>query len=211
VDFVGTGVVPFGARTLAPISNEERFVSVVRTQQWVGDTVDRGVAFAAGETNAEDLWEKLERRAEVFFEGLWRAGALQGARVEESYFVAVGRTTTSQADLNRGVVTLTWGLAYIRPAEFFVSRVPVDAFVADRQFPDVAEGMKLRWEDGRLQVGYRTVRGFRFSDEVSNTLGNGTWIRVTPEAVGDGTSRSFELPGGSGRQFHRVRAVRMTP
>ena len=51
---------------------------------------------------------------------LFRQGAFQGRTPPEAYFVKCDRATTSQDDIDRGVVHIMVGFAPLRPAEFIV-------------------------------------------------------------------------------------------
>ena len=52
--------------------------------------------------------------------GLFRSGALEGVTTSEAYFVQCGAETTTQADLDSGVVNILVGFAPLRAAEFIV-------------------------------------------------------------------------------------------
>jgi phage tail sheath protein FI len=52
--------------------------------------------------------------------GLFRQGAFQGSSPREAYLVKCDRETTTQDDINRGVVNILVGFAPLKPAEFVV-------------------------------------------------------------------------------------------
>ena len=52
--------------------------------------------------------------------GLFRQGAFQGATPDKAFFVKCGRDTTSQADIEAGIVSIVIGFAPLKPAEFVV-------------------------------------------------------------------------------------------
>ena len=58
-----------------------------------------------------------------YLTNLWRVGALQGAKPEHAFYVAVGlNQTMTQDDILNGLLIVEIGLAVVRPAEFIVLR-----------------------------------------------------------------------------------------
>jgi hypothetical protein len=53
-------------------------------------------------------------------QGLFRQGAFQGSTPREAYFVKCDSETTTQADIDRGIVNIIVGFAPLKPAEFVV-------------------------------------------------------------------------------------------
>ena len=72
------------------------------------------------EPNDEPLWSQLRLNIGVFMHGLFRQGAFQGQSPSEAYFVKCDKTTTTQADIDRGIVNVWVGFAPLKPAEFVV-------------------------------------------------------------------------------------------
>ena len=54
---------------------------------------------------------------------LFRQGAFQGQRAREAYFVKVDSETTTQNDINLGIVNVVVGFAPLKPAEFVVLQI----------------------------------------------------------------------------------------
>ena len=54
---------------------------------------------------------------------LFRAGAFQGVTAKDAYFVRCDRSTTTQADIDRGVVNMVIGFAALKPAEFVIIQI----------------------------------------------------------------------------------------
>ena len=54
---------------------------------------------------------------------LFRQGAFQGTSASEAYFVKCDSDTTTQDDINRGVVNVVVGFAPLKPAEFVVIKL----------------------------------------------------------------------------------------
>jgi len=50
--------------------------------------------------------------------GLFKQGALQGATAAEAFFVQCDAQTTTQADIDQGIVNIVVGFAPLKPAEF---------------------------------------------------------------------------------------------
>lgn len=51
---------------------------------------------------------------------LFRKGAFQGKTPRDAYFVKCDRETTTQNDINLGIVNIVVGFAPLKPAEFVV-------------------------------------------------------------------------------------------
>lgn len=62
-------------------------------------------------------------RGGQFLERVFQGGAFAGRTAAESYFVRCGLDTTTQRDIENGVVNVEVGFAPLRPAEFVVSRI----------------------------------------------------------------------------------------
>jgi uncharacterized protein len=115
--FPTVGPVVWGARTLRGadlLSDEYKYVPVRRLGLYIEESLYRGTKFAVFEPNDETLWSKLRLSAGAFMTDLVRQGACYG------HYVACDRTTTTQADIDRGVVNIQVGFAPVKPAEFVV-------------------------------------------------------------------------------------------
>lgn len=119
------GAVIWGARTLATKANPEwRYVPVRRTAIYIEQSIYNGIQWAVFEPNDHPLWGALRSNIGSFMNGLFRAGAFQGATAKEAYFVrcALGDTMT-QGDIDRGQVIVIVGFAPLKPAEFVIVRI----------------------------------------------------------------------------------------
>ncbi len=123
-EFAGKGTLIWGARTLAGNDNEFRYVSVRRLLGMIEKSLRDGLAGVVFEPNDERTWRRAQASAENFLTGLWREGALAGAKPEHAFYVSVGlgRTMTAQDNLE-GRLIMEIGLAAVRPAEFIVLRL----------------------------------------------------------------------------------------
>jgi phage tail sheath protein FI len=54
---------------------------------------------------------------------LFQQGVSQGSAPPQAYLVRCGSDTTTQADIDRGVVNIGVGFAPLRPAEFVFIRI----------------------------------------------------------------------------------------
>jgi phage tail sheath protein FI len=79
------------------------------------------------EPNDENLWAQVRLDVSSFLHTAWRAGAFQGRKPEEGYFVKCDRTTMTQDDIDNGRMIVMIGIAPVRPAEFVIFRIGVAA------------------------------------------------------------------------------------
>lgn len=54
---------------------------------------------------------------------LFRQGAFKGTKSSDAYFVLCDSTTTTQNDINLGIVNVRVGFAPLKPAEFVVCTI----------------------------------------------------------------------------------------
>lgn len=119
------GPVVWGARTLATKAVPEwRYVPVRRTALFIEKSIQDGIQWAVFQPNAHPLWASLRANIGGFMDGLFRAGAFQGEKANDAYFVRcnLGDTMT-QADIDRGQVIVVVGFAPLKPAEFVIVRI----------------------------------------------------------------------------------------
>ncbi len=122
--FTGRGTLVWGARTLAGNDSEWRYVNVRRLALFLEQSLDAGTQWAVFEPNDANTWGRLKAAVENFLLGLWRQGALQGAKPEQAFFVAVGLgQTMTQDDIDNGRLIVQVGFAPLRPAEFVILRI----------------------------------------------------------------------------------------
>jgi Bacteriophage tail sheath protein len=109
---------------------EWKYVSVRRLLIYLERSIDQGLKWAVFEPNAEPLWAAVRDAVADFLTTEWRAGKLQGATVEQAFFVKCDRTTMTQDDLDNGRLVCLVGVAPTRPAEFVIFRI--GQWTADR-------------------------------------------------------------------------------
>ena len=119
------GAVIWGSRTLATKANPEwRYVPVRRTAIMLEQSIYNGIQWAVFEPNDNPLWSSLRSNIGSFMNGLFRAGAFQGATSDQAYFVRCGLgDTMTQGDIDRGQVIVIVGFAPVKPAEFVIVRI----------------------------------------------------------------------------------------
>ena len=121
--FTGKGTLIFGARTLAGNDTENRYVNVRRLLIFLEESIKKAVENFVFEPNDANTWLRVRGMIENFLALQWRAGALQGARAEDAFRVAIGLGKTMTADdVTSGRMIVTVSLAPVRPAEFIILR-----------------------------------------------------------------------------------------
>ena len=122
--FPAAGIVSWGARTLATLSNPEyRYVPVRRTAIFLEQSIYNGIQYAVFEPNDFGLWASLRLNVGAFMMQQFRAGAFQGKSPSDAFFVKVDETTTTQQDIDLGTVNILVGFAPLKPAEFVVLKL----------------------------------------------------------------------------------------
>jgi phage tail sheath protein FI len=122
-----TGIVSWGARTMDGFENsgnlDYKYVPVRRLALFIEESLLRGLKFAVFQPNDEPLWGQIRLAAGSFMNSLFRQGAFQGQRARDAYFVKVDSETTTQNDINLGIVNVVVGFAPLKPAEFVIITV----------------------------------------------------------------------------------------
>jgi phage tail sheath protein FI len=119
------GSVIWGARTLATQADPEwRYIPVRRTAIYIEESISSGIKWAEFEPNSHPLWSSLRTNISTFMNGLFQAGAFQGQKPSDAYFVHCGLgDTMTQGDIERGQVIVIVGFAPVKPAEFVIVRI----------------------------------------------------------------------------------------
>lgn len=123
--FPNYGSVIWGTRTLSTKANPEwRYVPVRRTAIFIEESLYNGIQWAVFEPNDHRLWGSLRANIGGFMNGMFRAGAFQGEKANDAYFVRCGLgDTMTQDDIDRGQVIVIVGFAPLKPAEFVIVRI----------------------------------------------------------------------------------------
>ena len=125
-NFPNTGPTVWGARTLKgadSLASEWKYLAVRRMALFLEESLYRGMQWVVFEPNDEPLWAQIRLNVGAFMQTLFRQGAFQGASPKDAYFVRCDGTTTTQTDINLGVVNVIVGFAPLKPAEFVVIKL----------------------------------------------------------------------------------------
>jgi phage tail sheath protein FI len=117
------GIVNWGARTLDGDDNfgsDYKYIPVRRLALHIEQSLVSGLAWVAFEPDGEPLWAQIRMAVGVFMQGLFREGAFQGATARDAWFLKCDAETTTQADIDNGIVNIVVGFAPLKPAEFVV-------------------------------------------------------------------------------------------
>jgi phage tail sheath protein FI len=119
-NFPGFGPVLWGARTLRGadiLADDYKYIQVRRLALFLEESLVRGTAFAVFEPNDEALWSQLRLSINAFMADLARQSAFYG------YQVTCDSSTTTPADIARGVVNILVAFAPVKPAEFIILQI----------------------------------------------------------------------------------------
>jgi hypothetical protein len=120
------GSVLWGARTLVGAdadASQWKYVPVRRIALYIEESLYRGTQWVVFEPNDEPLWAAIRLNVGSFMQDLFRKQAFQGKTPAEAYFVKCDKETTTQDDIDRGIVNILVGFAPLKPAEFVVIRI----------------------------------------------------------------------------------------
>jgi Bacteriophage tail sheath protein len=120
------GNVCWGARTLDGAdqqASEWKYIPVRRFALFLEESLYRGTQWVVFEPNDEPLWAQIRLNIGAFLQNLFRQGAFQGATPRQAYFVRCDHETTTQTDINLGIVNIVVGFAPLKPAEFVIIKI----------------------------------------------------------------------------------------
>ncbi|MEH6404576.1 MAG: phage tail sheath C-terminal domain-containing protein [Sneathiella sp.] len=120
------GSVSWGARTMVgadTLASEWKYVPVRRLALNIEESLYRGTQFVVFEPNDEPLWSQIRLTVGSFMHNLFRQGAFQGSTPRDAYLVKCDATTTTQADIDLGIVNILVGFAPVKPAEFVIIQI----------------------------------------------------------------------------------------
>jgi hypothetical protein len=124
--FPAAGRVIWGARTLRgadQLADEYKYIPVRRTALFIEESLYRGLKWVVFEPNDEPLWSQIRLNVGAFMHNLFRQGAFQGTSPRDAYFVKCDKETTTQNDINLGIVNIVVGFAPLKPAEFVIIKL----------------------------------------------------------------------------------------
>jgi len=120
------GNVVWGARTLNGSdqqASEWKYIPVRRIALYIEESLYQGLNWVVFEPNHEPLWSQIRLNVGAFMNNLFRQGAFQGDTPANAYFVKCDAETTTQNDIDRGIVNVLVGFAPLKPAEFVVIKL----------------------------------------------------------------------------------------
>jgi len=125
-----TGTLVWGARTLEGAdraASEWKYIPVRRVALFIEESLYCGTQWAVFEPNAEPLWAQIRLSVGAFLQKLFLQGAFQGNTPRDAYVVKCDATTTTQSDIDAGVVNVVVGFAPLKPAEFVLLTISIKA------------------------------------------------------------------------------------
>lgn len=124
--FPNVGTVVFGSRTQTtanPSFQQWRYVPVRRFALFLEQTLLANLKWAVFEPNDQPLWTALRITVENFMLSLFTQGAFQGSKPSQAFRVICDSTTTTQTDIDNGVVNILVAFAPLKPAEFIIIKI----------------------------------------------------------------------------------------
>jgi uncharacterized protein len=116
----------WGARTLEGadiLASDWKYVPVRRLTLFLEESLYRGTKWVVFQPNDEPLWSEIRRNVGSFMQDLFRKKAFQGTSPQQAYFVKCDNETTTQRDVDKGVVNIEVGFAPLKPAEFVILKI----------------------------------------------------------------------------------------
>ncbi len=120
------GPVLWGARTLVgadAMANQWKYVPVRRMALFLESSLYRGTQWVVFQPNDERLWAAIRLNVGAFMQTYFLKGAFQGQTPNQAYFVKCDSETTTQTDIDNGIVNILVGFAPLMPAEFVVIQI----------------------------------------------------------------------------------------
>ncbi len=120
------GNISWGARTLMganQLVSDWKYIPVRRLALFLEESLFRGTQWVVFEPNDEPLWAQIRLNIGAFMQDLFRQGAFQGTTPRDAYLVKCDAETTTQNDINNGIVNIVVGFVPLKPAEFVVIKI----------------------------------------------------------------------------------------
>jgi uncharacterized protein len=187
-----SGVTVWGARTLAgstESTSEFKFISVRRTALFIEHSLTEGLHDVATGPNDELTWARIRAWTSDFLHELFRQGAFQGTTPQEAFSVQCGADTTTQEEIDSGLVNIVVGFAPLKPAEFVTIslRQILGEPDGERRAPQAGWpgkpsllAFEVEW-DGQKIGGITSVSGLSQATEVTEVIeGSGALVRTVP-------------------------------
>jgi phage tail sheath protein FI len=117
------GILCWSARTADgddSFSSEWKYIPVKRTALFIEVSISHGLEWVVSEPSNEQLWAKIRQVIWTFMNDLFLKGAFQGIKPDQAFFVKCDAETTTQDDIDNGIVNIEVGFAPLKPAEFVI-------------------------------------------------------------------------------------------
>jgi len=121
-----SGLVVWGSRTMRGadrLGDQWKYLPVRRTALFIEESLYRGTQWIVFEPNDEPLWSQIRLNITAFMHDLYRKGAFQGSTPKDAYLVKCDHETTTQTDIDKGIVNIIVGFAPLKPAEFVIIKI----------------------------------------------------------------------------------------
>lgn len=121
-----SGIVIWGSRTSVREDNSAsqwKYIAVRRTALYIEQTLEQNLGWVIFEPNDEPHWAKIRMSVGSFMQNLFKQEAFQGSSPNEAYFVKCDKETTTQDDIDKGIVNIVVGFAPLKPAKFVVIKI----------------------------------------------------------------------------------------
>lgn len=120
------GSIVWGGRTSQgadAIGSEWKYIPVRRLALNLEEPLFRGTKWVVFEPNDEPTWANIRMNLNAYMMSLFRQGAFQGTDPKAAFYVKCDKETTTQDDINKGIVNIEVGFAPLKPAEFVVIKI----------------------------------------------------------------------------------------
>jgi uncharacterized protein len=120
------GRIVWGARTMRgadDFADQWKYLPVRRLALFLEESLYRGTQWVVFEPNDEPLWSQIRLNVGAFMHDLFLKGAFQGTKPNDAYLVKCDHETTTQTDVDRGIVNIVIGFAPLKPAEFVIIKI----------------------------------------------------------------------------------------
>ena len=105
------------------LADEYKYVPVRRMALFIEESLYRGTQWVVFEPNDEPLWSQIRLEHRRVHAALFRQGAFQGSYAPRRLLRQVRSETTTQNDINLGIVNIMVGFAPLKPAEFVIIKI----------------------------------------------------------------------------------------
>ena len=94
-----------------------------RTALYIEESLYQGLKWVVFEPNDEPLWAQIRLNVDGVHAGTVPARRIRRADAARAYLVKCDSETTTQDDVNLGIVNILVGFAPLKPAEFVVIKL----------------------------------------------------------------------------------------